>query len=113
MQTRRTVFARTLCLCRGARCSLSQQSRRTQCAPAGDCPQNQRRNPQPQRLTDPHGTRQSFWHLDGSGSQSVPPVSRSAHLHIFLMLSVNIFALLVMWSFSTAWKVFETLQYCL
>ena len=82
-------FCPNSCLCGRSRGPRAQQPGRAQRSSARYCPQNQRGHTQSQRFRDASGTRQPLWHLDGSRSQSVPAVSRSADLPIFFGLTLN------------------------
>jgi hypothetical protein len=77
--TRGRLFPRTGCLRGGARRSRAHHSCRVPCSPPGSCAHDQRRLPFSQRITDASETRQSLWHLDGSGSQSFLPMPGSPH----------------------------------
>src|SRR5260370_41433690 len=91
MLTGGTSFARTLCLLRDAWGSRPQQSCGTQYSPLGRGAQNQWRHSQSQRLSDPHGPRQSLWHLDGTAPQSFPAMPGLADLQISVRSNLNTF----------------------
>src|SRR5260370_27839467 len=64
------AFARTLCLCRDSWCSIPTQSGRAQHSPIGLFPQTQWRT----RSSEGSETRMGLASLDGTATQSFPPM---------------------------------------